>query len=144
METTDTIKLLQECDAGAKMTVSSIDDVLEKAETSELKHILQASKNHHEMLGNEIHSLLDRHGSEEKDPLPIARSMSWLKTNLKTSLNDSDAAVADLIVDGCNMGIKSLHKYQNQYKMAETESKNLCGRLIGIEEALREELTRYL
>ena len=30
MENTDTIKLLQECDAGIKMAIASIDEVLEK------------------------------------------------------------------------------------------------------------------
>ena len=31
MEKTDTIKLLQECDAGSKMAVTSIDELLDKA-----------------------------------------------------------------------------------------------------------------
>ena len=119
MDRADTIKLLKECDSGTKMAVSSIDEVLEKGCGHELKQLLQESKNHHEKLGNEIHSLLNEHGSEEKDPAPVAKGMSWMKTNMKMSMDNSDAMVADLITDGCNMGIKSLNKYLNQYKQAD-------------------------
>ncbi len=144
MDRADTIKLLKECDSGTKMAVSSIDEVLEKGCGHELKQLLQESKNHHEKLGNEIHSLLNEHGSEEKDPAPVAKGMSWMKTNMKMSMDNSDAMVADLITDGCNMGIKSLNKYLNQYKQADHESKKLCSSLIEIEEELCEGLKKYL
>ena len=37
--------------------------------------------------------------------------MSFIKTNFKMGMNESDTTVAELITDGCNMGIKSLNKY---------------------------------
>ena len=39
MEDRDTIKLLKECDAGSKMAVTSLDDVLEKVENENLKKL---------------------------------------------------------------------------------------------------------
>lgn len=75
---------------------------------------------------------------------PLAKSMSWLKTNMKIGMDSSDATVADLITDGCDMGIKSLHKYLNQYKAADNDSKEFCRRLITIEEQLRQSLQPYL
>lgn len=144
MEHTDTVKLLKECDAGSKMAVASIDDVLDRVTSSELKGLLQESKNHHEKLGNEIHSLLNEHGKEEKDPNPMAKGMSWMKTNMKMSMDNSDATVADLITDGCNMGVKSLHRYLNQYQKADDTSKDICNRLVSIEETLCKDLRKYL
>lgn len=144
MEHTDTVKLLKECDAGSKMAVASIDDVLERVTSSELKGLLQESKNHQEKLGNEIHSLLNEHGKAEKDPNPMAKGMSWMKTNMKMSMDDSDATVADLITDGCNMGVKSLHRYLNQYQAADDTSKDICNRLVSIEETLCRDLRKYL
>ncbi len=140
----DTVYLLKECDAGTKMAVSSIDEVLDKISDCNMKKLLTESKSHHEKLGNEIHSLLLQHNSEEKDPSPMAKGMSWLKTNMKMSMDGSDSAVADLITDGCNMGIKSLHKYLNQYKAADNVSKEICSRLSDIEEQLCKELRCYL
>ena len=34
--------------------------------------------------------------------------------------------VADLMTDGCNMGVKSLSRYLNQYKAADEQSKNIA------------------
>ena len=144
MVNSDTIKLLKECDAGSKMAVASIDDVVEKIRDSSMKNLLQESKDHHEKLGNEIHSLLNQYGKSEKDPNPMAKGMSWMKTNMKLTMDDSDATAADLITDGCNMGIKSLYRYLNQYKAADDTSKDICNRLVSIEEELRKGLRNYL
>ncbi|MBQ8184674.1 MAG: hypothetical protein IJ036_02685 [Lachnospiraceae bacterium] len=140
----DTIHLLKECDAGSKMAVSSIDDVLDSVKDAGLQKLLTESKAHHEKLGNEIHSLLIEYGSEEKDPNVMAKSMSWLKTNMKLGLDGRSCTIADLMTDGCDMGIKSLCKYLNQYPAANETVKDLCNRLIDIEEQLRKELRVYL
>ena len=144
MNESDTIKLLRECDAGVKMAVSSIDEVMEKVSGPGMKQVLQESREHHEKLENEIHSLLANYGSEEKEPAAVAKGMSWIKTNVKMSMDDSDATVADLITDGCNMGTKSLNRYLNQYRGADHASREICGRLISIEEKLCQKMKSYL
>lgn len=143
-ENDDSINLLKECDAGTKMAISSLDEVLEKVADSDLKQLLTESKGHHEKLRDKISDSLLRQNSEEKEPNSLAKGMSWLKTNMKIGLDNSDATVADLITDGCDMGIKSLYKYLNQYKAADAESRGLCQRLITIEEQLRDTLHPYL
>ncbi len=144
MKRDDTICLLKECDSGTRMAVDSIDEVLEKIRDSDLKKLLVRSREHHEQLGNEIHSLLLKHHSEEKEPGVMAKSMSWMKTNMKMIMDESDASVADLMTDGCDMGIKSLYKYLNQYPAADSTSKEICRKLIAIEEQFRSELHSYL
>lgn len=144
MTNNDTIHLLKECDSGSKMAVSTIDEVIEKINDSSMKQLLTESREHHEKLGNEIHSQLIDHHTEEKDPSVMAKSMSWMKTNMKLGMDNSDATIADLVTDGCNMGIKTLHKYLNQYKAADETSKSLCKNLISIEEELCKDLRKYL
>ena len=144
MKNQDTIHLLKECDAGSKMAVSSIQDMIGNVKNSSLQQLLKETKDHHEKLGNEIHSMLLKFGCDEKDPNPIAKGMSWMKTNLKLTMDDCDATIADLMTDGCNMGVKSLKKYMNQYPTADDDVKKLCTRLIGIEEQLAKELAQYL
>lgn len=144
MENTDTVNLLKECNLGTKMAVLSIDEILEKTSDAKLKELLQKSKEQHEALGNELHSLLDQHNLSDKEPSPMAKSMSWLKTNMKLGMEEGDASIADLMTDGCHMGVKSLHKYKNQYKNADKRTKELCNKLIQIEEDLCSQLTKYL
>ena len=143
MEYSDSEKLLRECDAGSKMAVTSIDDVIDNVSDSGMQ-LLKESKEHHEKLGNEIHSMLNQHETDEKDPSPIAKGMSWMKTNMKMSMDSSDAVVADLITDGCNMGVKSLNKYLNQYKAADEKSKDIAKRLINLEERLAIDIRKFL
>lgn len=144
MGNSDTIHLLKECDAGSKMAVSAIDDVLDSVTDGRLKELLEESKKHHEKYGNDLHEMLNQKGSEEKDPSMIAKGMSWIKTNVKIGMDSSDATIAELIVDGCDMGIKSLYQYLNQYSEAEAIAKKLCEKLISIEDELRKKLYAYL
>jgi len=140
----DTIRLLRECDAGVKMGVSSIDEVLEYVRSDRLKNYLRECKIAHEKLETEIEAGLDRFGDDGKDPNPIAKGMSWIKTNMKLMMEESDRTVADLITDGCDMGVKSLSKYLNQYKAADENSKDIAKRLIALEENLGKEIRTFL
>ena len=54
--------------------------------------------------------------------------MSWIKTNVKLVMDESDETIADLITDGCNMGVKSLNEYLNQYKAADEKTKDIAKR----------------
>ena len=140
----DTIKLLRECDAGVKMGVSSIDEVLEYVRSDKLKQYLSKCKDEHETLNRELQELLAKYRDEGKNPNPIAKGMSWMKTNVKLGLNESDATIADLITDGCNMGVKSLNRYLNQYKAADEVSKDITKRLINLEEQLAIDIRGFL
>ena len=140
----DTVKLLRECDAGIKMGIASIEDVLDHVRSSDFKEHLDRCKNEHDALKTEIQTLLERYHDEGKDPNPIAKGMSWMKTNMKLSMEDSDATIADLMTDGCNMGVKSLNRYPNQYEAADEVSKDMAKRLINLEEKLAVDIRQYL
>ncbi len=140
----DTVKLLRECDAGIKMGVKSIDDVLQHVENKDFYKKLTTCKQEHEKLQGETQQLLSKYQDDGKDPNPIAKSMSWMKTNLKLGLQETDATVADLMTDGCNMGVKSLNRYLNQYKAADEVSKDITKRLINLEEKLTVDIRQYL
>lgn len=140
----DTIRLLRECDAGVKMGTSSIDDVFEYVSNEELKKYLEKCKAEHDKLEDEIEGLLHKYHDDGKNPNPMAKGMSWMKTNVKLAVNESDHTIADLITDGCNMGVKSLNKYLNQYEAADEVSKDIAKRLINLEEKLAVDIRKYL
>ena len=140
----DTVKLLRECDAGCRMGVSSIDDVLDYVQADRLKNRLTSCKAEHRKLEREIRSQLDRYHDDGKAPNPMAKSMSWVKTNMKLAMDESDATIADLMTDGCNMGVKSLNKYLNQYEAADEVSKDIAKRLINLEEKLAVDIRSFL
>ena len=140
----DTIKLLRECDAGVKMGTSSIEDVLDYVKSESLKKFLIKNKDEHYKLDTEIQMLLAKYKDAGKDPNPIAKGMSWMKTNFKLSMEPSDSMIADLMTDGCNMGVKSLNKYLNEYEAADEKSKEVAKKLIRLEEDLAKDIRKYL
>ena len=140
----DTIKLLRECDAGIKMGVKSIDDVLHHVKSAELLELLQTCRDRHEDLDRDLQQLLDHYGDEGKDPNFMAEKMAAMKTGMKLKMDDGDSTVADLMTDGCNMGVKSLSRYLNQYAAADEASKDITKKLIELESRLAVDLRDYL
>ena len=129
----DTIKLLRECNAGIKMGTASIADVLDKVNDTKLKEMLENCKDQHQDLQKELESLLEEFHDDGKEPNPMAQGMSWIKTNVKLAMND-----------GCDMGIKSLSRYLNQYQAADHKAKTFAKKLIKLEEDLCQDLRTYL
>ena len=140
----DTIKLLRECDAGVKMGIASIKDVLGDVSDKTFFQYLETCKEEHEKLEDEIQNLLEDYHDEGKEPNPMAKSMSWIKTNVKLKMNESDETIADLMTDGCNMGVKSLNRYLNQYRAADEKAKFIAKRLIDLEEGLAKDIRQFL
>ncbi len=140
----DTIKLLRESDSGIKMGTAAIGEVLEKNTNEKLKKLLEACKEGHEKLKEEIQNKLEQCHDTGKDPNPMAQGMSWMKTNVKLAMDESDATIADLITDGCNMGVKSLSRYLNQYQAADEETKDIAKKLIKQEEELSIHMRSFL
>ena len=140
----DTIKLLRECDAGVKMGTASIDDVLDHVRDGAFRQRLTSCKQEHNELQDEIQILLDRYHDEGKNPSPMTKGMSRMKTGMKLTMEPTDATIADLMTDGCNMGVKSLNRYLNEYDAADEVSKDIAKRLINLEEKLAVDIRQYL
>ena len=140
----DTVKLLRECDAGIKMGVSAIDDVMDHVSDRNFRDRLANCRAEHEKLEQQIQTQLDRFGDDGKEPNPMAKGMSWIKTNAMLAVDESDNTIADLLTDGCNMGVKSLNRYLNQDEAADEKSKDITKRLINLEEKLAVDMRQYL
>jgi len=140
----DTIKLLRECNAGIKMGVSSLDDVMEHVRSDSLRSLLAKSKETHTRLGNTTHEYLKEYHDDGKEPAMMAKVMSKFKSNVTINEENADHKAADLITDGCNMGVKSLYKYLNQYPAAEEKIKKLAKDVAQAEETLVKDLREYL
>lgn len=140
----DTIELLRECNAGVKMGITAIDEVIGSVDDKRLKQLLDDSRDEHKRLGQDMTDLLNEYSDSGKQPGVMEKGMSKLKTGIMLAVEPGDDTVADLITDGCNMGVKTLHKYLNKYKAAEEKAKDIAKRLINIEERLVTDIRMYL
>lgn len=140
----DTTKLLKECNAGCKSATNSMEQVLPYTDNEALKNLIDEYNAKHIKLGDECHQMLNELGEEEKDPNPMAKAFSWVSTEVKLMMNEDSHKIADLMIDGCNMGIKSVSKYMNKYKAASKESMDLAKRLVTMEQEFMNRLLTYL
>ena len=83
-------------------------------------------------------------GYEEKSPGVMASTFSWFTTEVKLTVNSDNTQIAKLLMDGCNMGIKSLGEKLNQYSGAEKKAADLAQKIIHTEEALMKKLQKFL
>lgn len=141
---TETAALLQECDAGIKMGIASIAEVLDQVKSQELYRFLADCKREHEYLGRELEELLSSFGEEERQPSAAAKGIAWFKTNVKMAASPGDATIADLMTDGCNTGIKALRRALNRAPDALPLARNVAQRLILTEETLARRIAPFL
>ena len=144
MENYDTVQLLHETDKGVQMAIFSFDQMLEHIQNPALKKLITESRNDHMRLKEETGNLLKAYDSCEKEPGMMSKTMAWMETNWKTSMEDSDRVVADIVTKGCNSGTKNLYKYINQYAGADLTAAETAKKLIKLEENLIEDLRLYL
>jgi len=140
----DTVELLKECDAGCKMAVESMEQISKYVTDEQLKTLITDYNGEHIKMEEDIHRMLNNLGEEDKEPNPIAKVSSWLQSEIKMMMKGDTHQAASLLTDGCNMGIKSLHEYKNQYKAADDKSVQMCERVCNIETRMVEDLQSFL
>lgn len=140
----DTIRLLRECNAGVKMGITSLEEMIPEVNNQQLKTVLEKHLDTSREIMNQTYDRLSDCGDDGKEPNKLAKGMSWMKTNMKLAMEHSDSTIADLVTDGCDMGIKSLQRYVNMYQAADDSSKQLAKRLMDAEVHLRDSMRQYL
>jgi hypothetical protein len=140
----DTIKLLKECNAGCKTATNSMEQVKPFIKNETLKSIIDSYNDRHIQIGDECHLLLNQYGVDEKDPAMMTKAFSWMSTEMKLMVNDDSHKISEIMIDGCNMGIKSVSEYLNNYKNASEESISLAKRLVRLEQDFMNELLAFL
>lgn len=140
----DSINLLKECNAGCKSATNSMEQVEPFINNDELRSVIDKYNDKHIKIGDECHEMLNEMEESEKDPHTIAKVFSWVSTEVKLMVDDDSSKIAQLMVDGCNMGIKSVSKYINQYKNASKEIVSLAKNLVKIEQEFMDDLLVFI
>ncbi|MBQ8907690.1 MAG: hypothetical protein IJY71_03795 [Clostridia bacterium] len=140
----DTARLLRECNAGIVMGVSSLEDVLPHVKNARFAEILASGKKEHALLAKDARAMLRHYNMADKEPSAVVRAMAKMKTEMRLMMKEKDTVVADMITQGCHMGVKSLSRYLNQYKEAEQCARDLAGKLVALEDRMAKDIRPYL
>ena len=117
---------------------------MSRVNNAEFKSKLVGYKDDYNYLQDELDAALRDTKSEPNNPGVAAKIFATVKTEVKLTLNETDATIADLLTDGCHMGIKSLNKYLNSAKEADNRSKEITKKLIRLMDRQEFDMRKYL
>lgn len=139
-----TRKLLEECSIGCKMAVSSLKQISEYIKDSNLMKLVEDYISRHKELEDEAVSTLADSGNDAKDPGAVSSAFAWFTTEVKLTFNNDNSQIAKLLMNGCNMGIKTLGERMNTLNQADKNAHALAQKIIKTEQNLMKDLQPYL
>ena len=140
----DTEQLLRETNYGVKLAIMNMKNILDEAEDGELMKLIVHQIDEHEKLEQKTSDAMNEHGYEEKAVSAMMHAFSDVTTELKMLWRDDTAKIAEMLVDGCNMGIKNISQTINQCENASKEAKALAEELIHTEDRFLRKLQPFL
>lgn len=136
IENHDSVLLLQDCIAGCKMALESMDDIREHTDDKQLRELIDKYYDEHTGLSVDCRDMLDKAGADIKEPSAFAKMAAKLQTAMKMAVNDDQSQAAKLLTEGCNMGIETISSSLNEYRDADSKSVAIAERLRTLEEKM--------
>ena len=129
----------------SQMGVETVNQLIPMIDNEAFKKRLEAQLKEYEQIHEEAKKLLNRHGYDEKGIGALEKIMAYLMIDMKTLMDKSSSHIAEMLIQGSNMGIIDAVKRINQYeKEAEKEVTALMKRLLKFEENNVERLKEAL
>lgn len=140
----DTIALLKECDAGCKMGVESMKQVRSYAEEGRLIAVIDKYLERHDDFGDKCHRMLNQLNETTQNPPMMASTFAKISTDVKLMMEKDSHKIAEILIDGCNMGVKSVTENMHKYNKADAESMKLAKELVEMEQKMSQDLLQFL
>ena len=134
------INVLDELNKGCCMGVDAIDIIIKKVDEFKFKELLENQKNGYEELCNKIDELYREYSNDNiHETNMMEKAMTWYGIQKDTFLDDSTSKLADLLINGTNMGIIEGRKLLNN-KIMDKKVKKICEEYIKFQERYLEKL----
>ena len=140
----DSAKLMKEACLGCKYAIESIEIAKGYSVGSKMGVILGEYEREHRKIRDELSAKIKERGQKEYRHPGIGAAMTKLQTNLSLTVNPSYGNIAELMINGCNTGIKNLSKKKNKAKGADEESTAALNRVIDCEMRMINDMRPFL
>lgn len=141
----ENINVLDELNKGACMGMDAIDFILDKVENKEFKESLDIQYNKYKDISRRINEVYRKYNEEDTphETNAMNKVMTWTQVEMKTMMDHSDSKIAELLLQGTNMGIIEGRKLLNN-KEVDKEVKDLTQEYVTMQEDSVENLKKYL
>lgn len=140
----ENLNVLDELNKGATMGMDAIKYVLEKVEDDGFKKVLENQYSDYEAVSNKVGEIYSKYSSKEPHETNAANKvMTWYGIQMKTFVDKSNSKIAELLLQGTNMGIIEGRKMLNNKKV-DDEIHRLLEAFVNMQEEWVEQLKKYL
>ncbi len=143
----DNINVLDEVNKGACMGMDAIKFVLEKVDDTTFKELLEKQYDKYQEISNSINEIYSDYVSDDdKEPHEtnaMTKAMTWYGINMKTMTDHTTSKIAELLVQGTNMGIIEGRRLINN-KHVDKKIEKILNKYVSMQENSLEELKKYL
>lgn len=140
----ENLNVLDELNKGATMGMDALKFVLDKVEDKKFKKVLEKQYADYEAVSNKVNELYSKYSTKEPhDTNMLNKMMTWSGVQMNTMNDKSNSKIAELLLQGTNMGIIEGRKLLNNKKM-DKEIHKLVAAFVKIQEDCVEVLKTYL
>ena len=140
------ITALDEVNKGACMGMDAVDYLLEKVEDNELNELLTKSYNDYKEISEEANKLYKNFKDDDEEPHEtnmMTKAMTWSGVEMKTFNDRSNSKIAEIMLQGVNMGVIEGRKLLNNKKI-DKEVNKIISKFVNMQEKLVEDLKKFL
>ena len=138
------INALDEIHKGAYMGIDAVNFVLDKVQSSELAEVLHKQHNQYKDIARRIEDIYSQYDDGEPHKTSaMNKAMTWYGIEMKTLTDKSDSKIAELLLNGVNMGIIEGRKILNK-KNLNKEVDEIISTYVSMQEDCVDVLKEYL
>lgn len=138
------INVLDELCKGACMGKDAIHFILDKVKDDALKEELNNQYKHYDLIYNKIKELYPEYSEKEPhETNAMNKVITWYGIEMKTFADDSTSKIAELLLQGTNMGIIEGRKLLN-HKQTDENVNALVKEYVDMQEQAVEKLKQFL
>ena len=140
----ENIEILNEVHKGAKMGMESIGTIADKTEDVNFKKVLASQYNEYKKIYDNSEILLTKNNGIPEDISPMQNVITWMGIQMNTLTDTSINKLADLMIQGINMGIIKGNEILNHEKDMPNETKKLVTDYVALQERNLDEMKKWL
>ena len=138
------IEILKEDNKNSKVGIDGVNFILEKALDDEFKQMLYSQKSEYQNIYDRSKNLLLQYGEMDEDTPPLQKAMSWMGIQISTLTNTTDSKLAEILIQGNDMGIIKGTKLLNSTPFKQDSIRNILNDFVGLQQDNINELKKYL
>ncbi len=141
----ENINALDEISKGTCMGMDAIDFIMDKVQDKKFKSDLEVQYKKYSDIKKEIDKLYSKYNDTDTPHKPgvVTKMMTWTSVEMKTFNDTSNSKIAELLMQGTNMGIIEGRKILNKKEIA-PDVRDIVDKYVTMQEDSIENIKKYL